>query len=126
MDELARRWVHLQEGRCKATWKRGFNPPWREAGPPNHHDDKVDSDLPVPDGVLEGEVGDDALDGLAREGVELLVRRVLSVSQSVGQSVSQSFCLSVCLAGCQSVSRTSCSTRPAFGRARQGLGSHLK
>jgi len=25
-------------------WKREFKPPWREAGPPNHHDDKVDSD----------------------------------------------------------------------------------
>ena len=29
----------------KATWKREFNFPWREAGPPNHLDDKVDSDL---------------------------------------------------------------------------------
>ena len=29
--------------RCKATWKREFKPPWREAGPPNQHDDKVDS-----------------------------------------------------------------------------------
>ena len=26
------------------TRKRGFKLPWREAGPPNHHDDKVDSD----------------------------------------------------------------------------------
>jgi len=33
-----------EEGRCKATWKREFKLPWREAGPPNHHDDKVDSD----------------------------------------------------------------------------------
>ena len=24
--------------------QREFKPPWREAGPPNHHDDKVDSD----------------------------------------------------------------------------------
>jgi len=24
--------------------KREFKLPWREAGPPNHHDDKVDSD----------------------------------------------------------------------------------
>ena len=31
-----------QEGRCKATWKREFKLPWREAGPPQHHDDKVD------------------------------------------------------------------------------------
>ena len=30
---------HFQEGRCKATWKREFKLPWREAGPPNHHDD---------------------------------------------------------------------------------------
>ena len=28
----------------KAIWKREFKLPWREAGPPNHHDDKVDSD----------------------------------------------------------------------------------
>jgi len=34
----------VYEGRCKATWKRGFKLPWHEAGPPNHHDDKVDSD----------------------------------------------------------------------------------
>ena len=33
-----------QEGRCKATWKRGLTLPWREAGPPNHQDDKVVSD----------------------------------------------------------------------------------
>ena len=31
-------------GRCKATWKREFKFPWREAGPPNHLDDQVDSD----------------------------------------------------------------------------------
>ena len=31
-------------GRCKVTWEREFKLPWREAGPPNHHDDKVDSD----------------------------------------------------------------------------------
>ena len=30
--------------RCKATWKREFKLPWREAGPPNHHHDRVDSD----------------------------------------------------------------------------------
>ena len=34
-------------GRCKATWKREFKIPRREAGPPNHHDDKVDSDQQV-------------------------------------------------------------------------------
>ena len=36
-----------QEGRCKAAWKRKFKPPWREAGPPNHHDDEVISDQEV-------------------------------------------------------------------------------
>ena len=30
--------------RCKATCKREFTLAWREAGPPNHHDDEVDSD----------------------------------------------------------------------------------
>jgi len=39
-----RRELRVQEGRCKATWKREFKLPWREAGPPNHHNDKVDSD----------------------------------------------------------------------------------
>ena len=29
---------------CKATWKRECELPWREAGPPNHQDDKEDSD----------------------------------------------------------------------------------
>ena len=33
-----------EEGRCKATWKREFKLPWCEAGPPNHLDEKVDSD----------------------------------------------------------------------------------
>ena len=28
----------------KATCKRKFKLPWREAGPPSHHDDKEDSD----------------------------------------------------------------------------------
>ena len=31
-------------GRCKATWKREFKLPWCEAGPPDHLNDKVDSD----------------------------------------------------------------------------------
>jgi len=31
----------------KATWKREFKLPWRQAGPPNHLDDKVDSDQEV-------------------------------------------------------------------------------
>ena len=30
-----------QASRCKATWKREFKLPRREAGPPYHHDDKV-------------------------------------------------------------------------------------
>ena len=39
--------VGIDEGlsrRYKATLKRGFKLAWREAGPPNHLDDKVDSD----------------------------------------------------------------------------------
>jgi len=39
--------IPAEEGRRKATWKREFKLPWREAGPPNHHDDKVDSDQKV-------------------------------------------------------------------------------
>ena len=30
--------------RYKATWKREFNLLWREAGPPDHLDDEMDSD----------------------------------------------------------------------------------
>ena len=36
-----------QEGRCQATWKGEFKLPWREAGPPDHLDDEVDSDHEV-------------------------------------------------------------------------------
>ena len=28
-----------QKGTCKATWKKEFKLPWREAGPPHHYDD---------------------------------------------------------------------------------------
>ena len=35
------------EGIHKATWKREFKVPWRKAGPPNHLDDKVDSNQQV-------------------------------------------------------------------------------
>jgi hypothetical protein len=33
-----------REGRYKATYGTEFKLPWREAGPPNHLDDEVDSD----------------------------------------------------------------------------------
>ena len=33
-----------QEGRYKATWKRDFQLPWREAGQSDHLDGNVDSD----------------------------------------------------------------------------------
>jgi len=42
-NETSRFKTSLQ-GRYKATWNREFKHPWREAGPPNHLDDKVDSD----------------------------------------------------------------------------------
>jgi hypothetical protein len=38
------RQLSTYESRFKATWKRELKLPWREAGPPHHHDDKVDSD----------------------------------------------------------------------------------
>ena len=41
---LQDRSLRLYEGRRKATWKREFKLPWREAGPPHHHDGNVDSD----------------------------------------------------------------------------------
>jgi len=34
----------LERSQCKATGKREFKLPWREAGPLNHHDDLVDSE----------------------------------------------------------------------------------
>ena len=36
--------VETYKGRCKATWKRDLKLPWREAGPLNRLDDKVDSE----------------------------------------------------------------------------------
>ena len=39
--------ISHKEGGCEATWRRKFKFPWREAGLPNHHDDKVDSDQQV-------------------------------------------------------------------------------
>ena len=39
--------VSSKEVVYKATWKRDFELPWREAGPPKHLDDKVDSDQQV-------------------------------------------------------------------------------
>jgi len=39
---------HLpRESEERLYWTRKFKLPWREAGPPDHHDDKVDSDLNV-------------------------------------------------------------------------------
>ena len=39
-----RMWITPWEGRYnKATWKREFKLPWREAGPSHHLDDKLDS-----------------------------------------------------------------------------------
>ena len=35
------------ECRYKATWKRTFKLPWREAGPPNHLNDEIDLDQQV-------------------------------------------------------------------------------
>ena len=35
-----------------ATWQREFTLRWREASPPNHHDDKVDEDQEVVDKEL--------------------------------------------------------------------------
>ena len=35
---------HLGEGLGFRGWKREFKLPWREAAPPNYHDDKVGSD----------------------------------------------------------------------------------
>ena len=32
------------KGSCKATWEKEFKLPWREAGPPNYHDDIVEWD----------------------------------------------------------------------------------
>ena len=34
-------------GRCTATWKRKCKLLWREDGPPNHFENKVDSDQKI-------------------------------------------------------------------------------
>ena len=45
------------ESICMATWKGEFKLPWREAGPPDHHDDEVDSEQKVVRRVLAGSAG---------------------------------------------------------------------
>ena len=35
--------AYVSEGGCKDTWKKEFKLPWREAGPPDHHECKADS-----------------------------------------------------------------------------------
>ena len=37
----------VRKGDVRLPGKRGFKLPWREADPPNHQDDKVDSDQKV-------------------------------------------------------------------------------
>ena len=55
------------EFKSKATWKREFKHPWREAGPPNHHDDKVDSDREEVGGRAVSAEDDEVVDVLVRE-----------------------------------------------------------
>ena len=50
--------MRATEGRYKATRKREFRLPCREAGPPNHLDDKVDLDQWVVWQVAESEALD--------------------------------------------------------------------
>ena len=52
-----------------------FKRPWREAGPPSHHDDKVDSDLEV----VHGEVA-------AAEGLALAASRKVDVRLPVKEN----------------------------------------
>ena len=46
-----------EEGRCKATWKREFKLPGREAEPPNRHHDKADLDQCVANKKISLEAG---------------------------------------------------------------------
>ena len=64
----------------KATWKREFKLPWREAGPLDHHDDTVESDqqvvnkeLPLSSRLRDGGVGDGShgeRDGFSRKDTQ--------------------------------------------------------
>ena len=78
---------YLQEGGCKATRKREFKLPWREAGPPNHHDDQVDSDQQVvkKEAFLSGE--DDELRLIAKGTLQgYLAHEKQSLSTGVPRS----------------------------------------
>ena len=46
IGELPVFWVYTPalKGSCRATWKREFKLPWREADPPNRLNAEVDSD----------------------------------------------------------------------------------
>ena len=77
------------EGRCKATWEREFKLPWREAGPPNHHDGRVDSDQQVVNKELSGRAGPDL-----RESV------CVRVCERERERVCVYVCLCVCVRVC--------------------------
>ena len=76
------------EGRCKATWKREFNLPSREAGPPDHHDDRVDSDQLVVNKELSLRLS---------LSLSLSPSRALSLSLSLSLSLFLSLSLSLCI-----------------------------
>ena len=52
----------------KATWQRDFKLPWREAGPPTHHDDDVDSDKQFVNKELFSAPADGPADGIDADG----------------------------------------------------------
>jgi len=55
------------------TWKREFKLPWREAGPPNHHDDTVDSDQQVVNkGISRSHLGRPRLGAAQRVEIDAL------------------------------------------------------
>jgi len=68
----------LRRGRKADTWKLEFKFPWREAGPPNHLDDKVHSDQYVVNeelSICRGVAGEKRGGGWGERGAGLHQKR---------------------------------------------------
>ena len=66
--------------------EKGIQLPWREAGPPNHHDDKVDSDQQVVDKELSLSLAA-KLDRVGESGGDETADRAVHVPLDLGSEL---------------------------------------
>jgi len=55
------------------TWTKGLKLTWREAGPPHHHDDKLDDDVNKEVSLEAGPCGGQGASGGGKRGIRIHV-----------------------------------------------------